>query len=413
MEDQKNLDSSEFAKLLDKDQTQVPQIGDIVKGKVISASKSEVMLDINGISMGIVRGPELYNEVEEFASLKPGDEIEAAVIDVENEKGQLELSFRLVGQEKAWIKLRQAYKDKTTVKVKIADANKGGLLSRYCQIDGFLPVSQLAPENYPRISGGDKSKILEKLKSFVGQEFEVAVITLSEEDGKIIFSEKDVWNKRQKPALDKYKIGSQVDGKITAITNFGVFVTFGEDIEGLIHISELAWQRIDSPSEMYKVGDSIKAEIISIDGAKVFLSAKKLLVDPWLEASSKYQVGQTVAGTILKVNPFGLFVKLDEEIHGLAHISLLNIAAKDKISDLYKADEIRDFEIVSISPSEHRLGLKLAGDAKAKSVEDGEEKPKKATKTKKSADSEETVDEAAAEEVKKDKKEKKVKAEKK
>ena len=115
----------------------------------------------------------------------------------------------------------------------------------------------------------------------------------------------------------------------------------------------------------------------------------------------------------MKVNPFGLFVKLDEEIHGLAHISLLNIAAKDKITDLYKADEIRDFEIVSISPSEHRLGLKLAGDAKAKSVEDGEEKPKKATKTKKSADSEETVDEAAAEEVKKDKKEKKVKAEKK
>ena len=110
---------------------------------------------------------------------------------------------------------------------------------------------------------------------------------------------------------------------------------------------------------MYKVGDSIKAEIISIDGAKVFLSAKKLLVDPWLEASAKYQVGQIVPGTILKVNPFGLFVKLDEEIHGLAHISLLNVGTKDKISDLYKADEVRDFEIVSISPAEHRLGLKL------------------------------------------------------
>ena len=412
MEDQKNMEASEFAKLLDKDQSKIPQVGDIVKGRVVSASKSEVMLDIDGILMGVVRGPELYNEVEEFSSLKPGDEIEAAVIDVENEKGQLELSFRLVGQEKAWIKLRQAYKDKTTVKVKIADANKGGLLSRYCQIDGFLPVSQLAPENYPRISGGDKSKILEKLKSFVGQEFEVAVITLSEEDGKIIFSEKDVWNKRQKPALDKYKVGSQVDGKITAITNFGVFVTFGEDIEGLIHISELAWQRIDSPSEMYKVGDSIKAEIISIDGAKVFLSAKKLLVDPWLEASSKYQIGQTVSGTILKVNPFGLFVKLDEEIHGLAHISLLNIASKDKISDLYKADEVRDFEIVSISPSEHRLGLKLAGEAKEKSVEAGEDKPKKAAKSKKSEDAIEEGAEGKEEAEKKDKKEKKVKAEK-
>jgi len=407
MEDQKNMDVSEFTKLLEKDPAKVPQIGDIVKGRVISASKSEVMLDVEGILMGIVRGPELYNEIEEFSTLKTGDEIEAAVIDVENEKGQLELSFRLVGQEKAWIRLRQAYKDKTTVKVKIADANKGGLLSRYCQIDGFLPVSQLAPENYPRISGGDKSKILEKLKSFVGQEFEVAVITLSEEDGRIIFSEKDVWNKRQKPALDKYKIGAQVDGKITAITNFGVFVSFGEDIEGLIHISELAWQRIDAPSEMYKVGDSIKAEIISIDAAKVFLSAKKLLIDPWLEASAKYQVGQVVSGTILKVNPFGLFVKLDEEIHGLAHISLLNIAAKYKISDLYKADEVRDFEIVSISPSEHRLGLKLAGENKEEVLE---VKTKKAAKAKSDeADQKEEV----VSEKEEDKKAKKTKTAKK
>lgn len=376
MED-KNIDLEEvdFAKILEKDNIKIPQVGDVIKGTVVSASKSEVKLDIDGVLMGIVRGPELYNEVEEFSSLKPGDEIEAAVVDVENENGELELSFRAVGQEKAWKKLRQALADKTTVKVKIVDANKGGLLSRYCQIDGFLPVSQLAPENYPRISGGDKSKILEKLKSFVGSEFEVMVITLNEEENKVIFSEKDVWNRRQKPALDKYNVGMEVEGRVTAITNFGVFVSFGENIEGLIHISELAWQRIDSPSEMFKVGDSIKAEIISIDGAKVFLSAKRLMKDPWLEASAKYQIGQIVPGTILKVNPFGLFVKLDEEIHGLAHISQLNIDPKEKINDLYKSDEIKDFEIVSISPSEHRLGLKLAGAKKAaKSKEAKEEK---------------------------------------
>lgn len=409
MADEKVEEMSEFEKLLEKDTIKIPQAGDIVKGKVVSASKSEVMLDIDGVLMGIVRGPELYNEVEEFSTLKPGDEIEAAVIDEENENGELELSFRLVGQEKAWKKLRQAFKDKTTVKVKIVDANKGGLLSRYCQIDGFLPVSQLAPENYPRISGGDKSKILEKLKSFVGSEFEVTVITLSEEDNKVIFSEKDVWNKKQKPALDKYKVGLQVDGKITAITNFGVFVTFGDNIEGLIHISELAWQRIDSPSEMYKVGDKIKAEIISIDGAKVFLSAKKLLVDPWLEASAKYKIGQIVPGTILKVNPFGLFVKLDEEIHGLAHVSLLNIAAKDKITDLYQSGEERNFEVVSISPSEHRLGLKLAGEGK----ETTKPKAEKAAKAKKTEDKEEAKEEAKEEKkVKKEKVEKEDKEEK-
>ncbi|MFA6995563.1 MAG: S1 RNA-binding domain-containing protein [Patescibacteria group bacterium] len=396
MEEKKIEELSEFEKLLAKDNIKIPQVGDIVKGTIVAASKAEVKLDVDGVLMGIIRGPELYNEVEEFSSLKPGDEIEAAVIDAENENGELELSFRLVGQEKAWKKLREALKDKTTVKVKIMDANKGGLLSRYCQIDGFLPVSQLAPENYPRISGGDKSKILEKLKSFVGQEFEVTVITLSEEDNKIIFSEKDVWNKKQKPALDKYKLGMEVEGRITAITNFGVFVSFGENIEGLIHISELAWQRIDSPSEMYKVGDSIKAAIISIDGAKVFLSAKKLLKDPWMEASAKYHIGQIVSGTILKINPFGLFVKLDEEIHGLAHISQLNLDAKEKITDLFKADEVLDFEVVSISPSEHRLGLKLglvgsknnkseketkvSLDAKKEKKADKEEKPKKSEK---------------------------------
>jgi len=404
MEDKKLDITSEFGALLEKDDIKVPQLGDIVKGKVVAASKSEVMLDIDGILMGIVRGPELYNEVEEFSSLKPGDEIEAAVIDEENENGELELSFRLVGQEKAWNKLRQAFKDKTTVKVKIVDANKGGLLSRYCQIDGFLPVSQLAPENYPRISGGDKSKILEKLKSFVGAEFEVTVMTLSEEDNKVIFSEKDVWNKKQKPALDKYKVGLQVEGKITAITNFGVFVTFGENIEGLVHISELAWQRIDSPSEMYKVGDKIKAEIISIDGAKVFLSAKKLLVDPWLEASAKYKTGQIVSGTILKINPFGLFVKLDEEIHGLAHVSLLNISVKEKITDLYQPGEVKNFEVVSISPSEHRLGLRLAGEGK----ESSKPKAEKVSKAKKGEEKEEGVDENK-EEAKEEKKEKKAK----
>lgn len=399
MEDKNiEMEDVDFAKLLEGDNIVAPQIGEIIKGKVVSASKSEVKLDIDGILMGIVRGPELYNEVEEYAGLKPGDEIEAAVIDTENERGELELSFRLVGQEKAWKKLRAAQENKETVMVKITDANKGGLISRYCQIDGFLPVSQLAPENYPRISGGDKSKILDKLKSFVGTEFEVSVINLNEEEEKVIFSEKDVWSKRQKPALDKYQIGIEIEGSIMAITNFGVFISFGkENIEGLIHISELAWQRIDSPNELYKVGDKIKAEIISIEGAKVFLSAKKLIKDPWLEASAKYKIGQVISGSILKVNPFGLFVKLDEEIHGLAHISQLELDGKSKITELYKADEVADFEIVSISPAEHRLGLKFA-------------KAKKASTSKKKKELEEVeTEESEAKEVKEEKVEKKEK----
>jgi len=229
-------------------------------------------------------------------------------------------------------------------------------------------------------------------------EFETNVMTLNEEENKIIFSEKDVWNRRQKPTLDKYKTGMTVEGKITAITNFGVFVNFDDGMEGLIHISELAWQRIDSPNELYKVNDKIKAEIVSIDGSKIFLSAKKLLQDPWLEASAKYKIGQVISGMILKVNPFGLFVKLDEEIHGLAHISQLGLTSKDKITDLYQTNEVRDFEVVNISPSEHRLGLKLAGVTVA-APEEKKEVAKEATK-------EEVVE--AKEEVAEAKEEKKV-----
>ncbi len=364
--------SSVLASLLEKDDIKIPKVGDTVIGKIISASKSEVRMDIGGFFVGIVRGPELYFDADDFDNLKPGNEIEATVIDEENENGELELSFRQAGQEKAWAKLEEAFKEREVIKVKILDANKGGLLVKHNQITGFLPVSQLSPENYPRVSGGDKQKILEKLKSFVGNEIEVNVINLGEESDKIIFSEKDVWNKKQKHIIDKYKVGMVVDGKISAVTNFGVFISFGEGMEGLIHISELAWQRIDSLDKMYRVGDDIKAEIVNLDNNKIFLSAKKIVEDPWKKAVEKYKVGQVVKGSILKVNPFGLFVKLDEEIHGLAHVTQLGINPKDKISDLFNSGEEKDFEIISISANDHRLGLKLVDGKKTKKKKEEE-----------------------------------------
>ncbi|PKM91050.1 30S ribosomal protein S1 [Candidatus Falkowbacteria bacterium HGW-Falkowbacteria-1] len=358
--------NSLLASLLEKDEIKIPKTGDTVIGKIISASKSEVRIDIDGVFTGIVRGPELYFDDDEFDSLKPGAEVEATVIDEENEMGELELSFRQAGQEKAWAKLEQALKDKELIKVKVLDANKGGLLVKHNQITGFLPVSQLSPENYPRVSGGDKQKILEKLKSFVGNEMEVNVINLGEESDKIIFSEKDVWNKKQKHIIDKYKLGMVVDGKISAVTNFGVFISFGEGMEGLVHISELAWQRIDSLDKMYKVGDEIRAEIVNLDNNKIFLSAKKIVEDPWKKAVEKYSIGQIVKGIVLKINPFGLFVKLDDEIHGLAHVTQLGANSKDKIAEMFKIGEEKEFEIISISPSDHRLGLKLVDGKKTK-----------------------------------------------
>jgi len=400
----------DFSKLLDKQEFSIPQEGDVIKGTVVAASKSEVRLDVNGVMVGVVRGPELYLEDDEYGKLKPGDEAEAMVVENENENGELELSFKRVGQEKAWNMLEEAYQDKEPVTIKIVDANKGGLMARFRQIKGFLPVSQLAPEHYPRVSGGDKSKILDKLKKFVGEKMEVNVITLEEGDDKIIFSEKELWNKRKKDVISQYKEGMVVEGTITAITNFGVFVSFGENMEGLIHISELAWQRIDSPHDLVKVGDTIKAEVVKLEGSKIFLSAKKLMKDPWHEATKKYKEGTVVEGEILKVNPFGLFVKLDEEIHGLAHISELGLKPKEKINEIFSAGEKRKFEIINISPEEHRLGLKLEDKKDKKSKKDQEETSEKNLKEDTKKDNEEVKEDKSED---KDEKESKKKVEKK
>ena len=405
---QSNVSNDDFQKLLDAENAKIPQVGDIIKGTVLSASKAEVKLDIDGIATGVVRGRELYFEAEEYANLKPGDEVEATIIEEENENGDLELSFRSAGQQKAWGALFDAYENRKILKFRVQDANKGGLLVSYGQIQGFLPVSQLAPENYPRVNGGDKGRILDKLKSFVGTDFEVKVMTLDEKDEKLIVSEKEAWQEKQKDIISKYKVGSVVEGAITALTDFGVFVSFGENLEGLIHISELAWQRIDDPSDLFKVGDKIKAEIISIEGSKIFLSAKKLLTDPWHDVETKYKVGQVVSGIILKVNPFGLFVELDADIHGLAHVSQIGLAPAQKISEVFHSGEKRDFTIVSIEPKDHRLGLSVslseeqpAVKAKKKEDKDEGEKKTKAKKAKK-----EKTGEA---EEKKDKPEKKKK----
>ena len=169
------ISREDFQKLLDQENIKIPAAGDIVKGTVLAASKAEVKLDIGGMTTGVVRGRELYFEAEEYANLKTGDEVEATVIEEENENGELELSFRSAGQQRAWSTLVDAFENRKILKVRVNDANKGGLLVSYAQIQGFLPVSQLAPENYPRVNGGDKGKILDKLKSFVSADFEVKI----------------------------------------------------------------------------------------------------------------------------------------------------------------------------------------------------------------------------------------------
>ncbi|KKW42884.1 MAG: RNA binding S1 domain protein, partial [Candidatus Magasanikbacteria bacterium GW2011_GWA2_56_11] len=247
---------------------------------------------------------------------------------------------------------------------RVLQANKGGLMLQVDAVVGFLPVSQLNPDHYPRVPGGDKNRILEHLRQFVGSDLKVRVFDVNSDEEKLILSEKAVWEDEQKNILDSYKIGDIVEGEISALTPFGAFMKFGDGLEGLIHISEIVWQRIDHPKDILKIGDQVKAQIIDLNRSKIYLSLKRLVEDPWKSVKDRYRVGETVEGTIHKVEPFGLMVKLDEEIHGLAHISDLSdksMGDQRTFLDQFKVGETRRFEIISMEPAEHRLGLRLEG----------------------------------------------------
>lgn len=363
----------------------VLKAGDMVEGSIISVSKNEVYIDLAGYGIGVVRGRELYDDQATLNSLKPGDAITASVVEAENRDGNVELSLRVAGQERVWQKLRDLMESKEVVATKIVAANKGGLMVEINNVTGFLPVSQLSLEHYPRVEEGDKNKILSILNSYVGQYFNVQVITADMEEEKLIVSEKAVFEEEMHSKLSKLKMGDVVTGTITGVVDFGVFVKFGE-LEGLVHISELAWQRIENPKEMFKVGDIVKAKIIAIDKGRVSLSVKQMQNDPWVEAVKKFQIGQVVKGKVSKIMPFGVFVELDKDVQGLAHVVELSHESVKSAEDVVKIGEEREFKVISIEPAEHRLGL---------SIKQLTEAPKKEPKVEESATNETPSEEKA------------------
>lgn len=355
--------TSRFGELFKKFFTKLPQEGELIQGTVISIDNGAVRLDINGITTGVVRGEELFSESREFSDLHVGDTIEATVIEEENENGEMELSFRVAGKQIVWKKMEDFQKNGLAISAKIIGANKGGLLTQIDALTGFLPVSQLSPDKYPRVPGGDKNRIFDHLRGMVGQTLDVKVITADQNEEKLIVSEKAVWEDAQKSVFDAYAIGDIIEGEVNALTSFGAFIRFGKGLEGLAHISEIAWQRIDHPKDVLKIGDAVKAQIIDLNKSKIYLSIKRLVDDPWKSVKDKYTVGQIVKGTVHKVEPFGLMIKLDDEIHGLAHISELSdaVLTESQLREEYKEGSTHTFEIVSIEPAEHRLGMKREG----------------------------------------------------
>lgn len=347
--------------LLEKNNLLRPaRIGEIVEGKIIGFGQSAVYIDLGAIGTGIIFGREFNNARTELKKHGIGEKIRAKVVDLENKDGYIELSLSEAGKDIGWEELRARKERGETIKVKVVGANKGGLLAEVKGLQGFLPVSQLSPEHYPRVEGADKEKILERLQKLVGEELEVKIFDIIPKEDKLIFSEKATDTEKMKEILKNFKVGDTAEGEITGVVDFGAFMKFlSYDLEGLIHISELDWQLIEDPSEVVKVGQKVQAKIIEItsDG-RISLSLKALKQDPWENVSEQFKKGDVIEGKVTKLNPFGAFIEVAPKIQGLVHIS--EFGTRAKMEEQLKTGNTYKFQIIQVDPKEHRMTLKLS-----------------------------------------------------
>lgn len=334
--------------------------GEIVEAKLIERTPKKAYFEIAKVGTGIVYGREIVNGREVLKGLEIGDTIGAKIVDPENENGYIELSLTEADKQKAWQSVKEAQEKDEPIKVKVFGANSGGLLVEIFDLKGFLPVSQLSVEHYPRVAEQSRDSIIAELNKFVGQELEVKIISFNPRTNKLIASEKEVLSQNIKDIIGQYKPGDVVTGIISGLANFGAFMRFADnpEIEGLIHISELGHKLIDLPKEVVAVGDMIKAQIIDIKDNKISLSLKALQPDPWKTVEKQFKVSDVAVGTVYKFNPFGAFVKLNEDIVGLIHIS--EFGSPEEMKAKLTLNEKYNFKIEAIKPEEKRIILKLA-----------------------------------------------------
>ena len=338
------------------------EIGKVLKGTVIEVKKNEILVDLEGRATGVVYGREL-GEKSASSDLAEGDEVLTYVLEEEDKDGFLELSLKKAGKERIWIDLGRKMEKGFLIDVKITDANKGGLLTQIEGIQGFVPVSQLTAEYYPRVEGGDKEEILSRLSILVGKYLQVKVIDIDRATNKLILSQKAAKSEEQKKFLEELKVGQKLKGRVSGVVDFGVFVNIG-DIEGLVHISEVSWERVDDIKKVVRVNDEINVVVLEIEDDKVSLSIKRLLPDPFKEAVKQFKEGDIVLGKVIRVTPFGAFVQVETPdkkhiIDGLVHISELSQEHVSNPKDIIKEKEEYRLKIISIEAENRKLSLSL------------------------------------------------------
>ena len=329
--------------------------GDMVTGKVLSVRKHEVLIDLGAQGVGLVP----RREVGFSHALKENDDVTASIVDTELDNGYSLLSLRKAAKDRGWEDVAVKQEEGQVIDVTPYDANRGGLLVEYEGVRGFLPVSQLSAEHYPRVGSNDKDEILQRLNGLVGQTMKVRVLDSDRKANKLIFSEKEAVKEGLAERFQSLKISDSVKGVITGVVDYGAFVNV-DGIEGLIHISEISWERVSNPADYVKVGETVETKIISIDKDRLSLSMKQLTQDPWLDEVDKFKAGDKVEGTVTRITPFGAFVQISPAVEALVHVSELGTGDDVDPEKVFMLNERKKFVILDIEKDNHKISLSLS-----------------------------------------------------
>jgi ribosomal protein S1 len=303
--------------------------GEIVEGIITEKSNKAIWVDVGAKTEGLILSKEMRVAKDFVGNLKVGDKIKVSIFQSENDKGYPLLSFRKTLNEFAWTDFEDKLKTGVPLKVKGKEINKGGLVVDANGFFGFIPTSCFG------------AKLTGKIKDLIGRDFEAKIIEVDREKNRLILSEKEISEKglisEQKEALGKIKVGETLEGEVASVMPFGLFVKIKgkKNLEGLLHISEISWEKIDDPSRLYKAGDKIKVKVILADAqsGKLNFSLKQLLKDPWEEIEKKYVVDTKIKGEVTRMVPFGAFVNLDKGVEGLIHVSKIPAEKSLKTGD--------------------------------------------------------------------------------
>ncbi len=330
------------------------KVGDVTEGVITSVRKHEVWVDLGANGTGVI----MRREIGHGQELKEGEQITTSVVDPEMDEGHALLSMRRAVKDRGWDELQRVFEAGEIIEIIPYDANRGGLLVESEGVRGFLPVSQLSAGHYPRVSGADKDEILNKLNQLANKTLRVRVLDVSRKDNKLIFSEKEALKDDLQERFTKLKVGDEVEGIVTGVIDFGAFVNV-DGIEGLIHISEISWERVENPKDYVKVGDTIKAKIIAIDKDRLSLSIKQMSEDPWLQEVKAFKKGDLVEGKVTRITPFGAFVQLSSSVEALVHVSEMSDDESVDPEKIFQLNEVKKFRVLDIDLEGRKIALSL------------------------------------------------------